>query len=361
MEDSLSVVIIKPFDSECNLGCDYCYMQNILGGQSVMSSRVSKSMINFFCFNREEVEFIWHGGEPLMVGIDFYKKIIQCQKFWLNRGVKIANFIQTNGTLVDQDWASFFSDHGFTVGVSLDGPSSVHNTVRRYKNGRSSFLATMRGVDILRKASVFNGVSCCVSGANYKDPIGTLNFFIENGIKSIKFLRVKGLDINGHPYQHSINQREYLDFLLKIFDQWIAIDDTDLEIRDIKSIVNLFLGGDFRECVYMGRCDKFATVYSDGSIYPCDALPKIPELYFGKVDDNPKTIRESQKIKRFVEILNDHKGECAGSRYINICRSGCLQDYGQSFFKEDSSNSSCLDLQRYYSEIEKKLKKYSLI
>ena len=365
MPKSLSVAIVKPVDGKCNLRCQYCYMWRYSNcaradeGCSKMNFATLKLLIDFFCSGQQDIEFIWHGGEPLLAGISFYRQVVEYQQKWLDRGKNIANFVQTNATLVNRNWARFFAENKFVAGVSLDGPAEYHNLVRCYKNGQGSFSDTMRGISILKAAGVFNGVSCCVSKVNHKYPNEILEFFIAHDIKSLKFLRVKGQDSHGNPYPHSISQQAYLEFLLSVLNRWIEIDDVDIEIRDLKSIIDLMLGGEFRECVYMGRCDIFATVYSDGSIYSCDALPKTREFYFGRVNQPVKDIRKSANLLKLIRMINIHKKFCGACEYFKICKSGCLQDYLPDLLR--GGNSSCGDLKRYYTTVRSKLLEYDLL
>lgn len=296
------------------------------------------------------------------MGLNFFRQAVEFQKKWIFLRKKIANFIQTNGTLVNEKWALFFKENDFFVGVSLDGPPFINDTIRHFKNGKGTFKSIQKGINLLKEAEVFNGVSCCVSSINFNLGKEILDFFVANGIKSIKFLRVKGIGFDGNNIPFSITQRQYAKFLLNVFKRWIEIDDPEIEIRDIKSIVNLLLGGDFRECVYMGRCDKFATVYSDGSIYGCDSLPKSPSFYFGNVNEDPLIIRKGENILRFSSLIDDRKKNlCSSCEWKKICRGGCLQDYSPDILDLNSKNLACSDLKFFFKETEKVLKRYDLI
>mgnify|MGYP001378787083 CR=1 FL=1 len=360
MRVSQCTPIIKPSDSICNLSCAYCYMQGIMKGESVssfMSIDTLRTLINFFCRDQPAVEFIWHGGEPLVVGIDFYRNVVEFQKTWLQKGVEIKNSMQTNATLVTAEWASFLRENNFSVGVSLDGPQEVHDLMRHYAGGRGSYIEVMRGIGLLREAGIFNGISCCVSSVNCGDPKGLLDFFISQGMKSIKFLRVRGLDGRGNLYPGSISLDEYSAFLISIFYRWLELDDPEIEVRDIKSIVELLLGGDFRECVYMGKCYNFVTVYGDGSIYGCDALPRRDSLYFGNVKNHEG---ENLNFSKFIGIVESQKDACKSCELFNICRGGCLQDRVPNIFSGESKNSACQNIKDLCGEIASVLDKYGL-
>ena len=156
-----------------------------------MDKEVLKKVIDFFCCNQKNIEFIWHGGEPLLAGLDFYRNVTEFQSKWKNQDKYISNFIQTNGTLVTEKWAHLFLKYNFFVGVSIDGPKEFHDQTRRYSINKGSYEEVMRGIGLLRKSNVFNGVICCISTVNYRFPREIFDFFVSKGIKKLKFARVK--------------------------------------------------------------------------------------------------------------------------------------------------------------------------
>ena len=353
--------IVKPLDDLCNLRCGYCYMNGAMclsHKTELMEDRTLASLTDFFCSGREYTEFIWHGGEPLLAGINFFEKVIYYQKEWVRCGKKIKNSIQTNATLINDEWVSFLKTNNFLVGVSLDGPSHMHNIMRTDgKNG--SFDAVMNGISLLKEAGIFTGVLCCVSTANYLYPEEVLDFFLSQKIKSIKFLRVKGLDKEGKPYFGSITPDQYIDFLLGIFKKWLKIDDPEIEIRNLKSIIDILLGGNFRECINMGECYNYVTIYSEGSIYACDALGQKDFLYFGNIKNHTFKYKNFSK---FIEFIKAQKKSCMTCRWFNVCKGGCLQDRKLiSNLDVVIKNDACGSLQRLYSEIFSVLRHYDLL
>ncbi len=321
---SVSVPIIKPVNGLCNLACSYCYTSGLkrrVDGNR-MRSDVLKTVVDFFCCGQDDIEFIWHGGEPLLAGLDFYREAVSLQRTWERQGRKIANFVQTNATLVTPEWASFFAEHDFHVGVSLDGPREFHDSTRRYSSGSGSYVDVMKGIELLRTAGVFNGIICGVSTANHKFPKEIFNFFVSENIKKLKFARVKSIGHCADVSSLAIQPAQYVDFMATIFDLWLELDDAEVEIRDIQSVVNLILGGKQRECIYMGQCDQFVTVYSDGSIYGCDSFPKSDILHFGNVSGEPSRVRSNPRLRIFQESLDKRKENCRACEWHFICRGG---------------------------------------
>ncbi len=317
---------------------------------SVMTMETLRATIDFFCSHQNEIEFIWHGGEPLLARKEFYREVVRLQEVWRSRDKKIANFLQTSGVLVDEEWSRLLAQLGFHVGVSLDAPAAVHDTLRVMGNGFSSLKKTLDGIIQLEKFGIFNGVSCCVGKSNHEHPEEVINYFLEHGIKSIKFLRIKG------DSQEVISADQYATFMIKVFNIWLELDDPALEIRDIKSIVDLLLGGDFRECTFMGRCDQFVTVYNDGSIFPCDSFLNEPHLQFGTVFDPYTTVLENYNFQAFLTTMEKSKETCRSCRWYTLCNGGCSRDRLSS-----CQGEVCRANQRMFEEIEKTLRGYGLL
>ena len=358
---SVSTPIVKPVDGLCNLSCSYCYTRG-LKYKYRMRPETLKATIDFFCRDQDDIEFIWHGGEPLLAGIDFYRKAVELQIPWKQQGKRITNFIQTNGTLVTSEWAKFFAENNFFVGVSLDGPKKYHDQVRRYPNGEGSYDDVMRGINLLHQAGVFNGVICGVSAVNYKFPEEIFKFFIAENIKKLKFNAIRSIGYYKNSSSLVISPAQYTDFMINIFDLWLKLDDPEVEIRDIESVVNLILGGNKRECIYMGQCDRFVTVYSDGSIYACDSFPKIEKLHFGNVFEDPEIVRSNSHLQDFRILLAKRKEHCRKTcDWYFICKGGCAKYNYKGLDSTEPISEVCKNLRRYFEYIYARIKSYDLL
>lgn len=326
-----------------------------------MDTKTLRATIDFFCRDKKYVEFIWHGGEPLLAQIDFYRDVVKHQQSWVGKGVKVVNFIQTNATLVTEEWARFFARHNFLVGVSIDGNRDAHDKNRRYRSGCGSFNEVMRGVELLRNAHVFNGAICGISTENYSSPKEIFEFFLSHGIKKLKFARVKDIGQCNDLSTITIPFGKYIDFMTTIFDLWVAVDDPEIEIRDIQSVVNILMGGTFRECIYMGKCDNFVTVYHDGSIYSCDSFPKKESLRFGNVFEEPSKIMTNPNLKTFQEMVGTRDKYCRSCSWYFICKGGCAKDHYSKIDSFEPIKEHCEELKRYFYYISTKLRNYNLI
>jgi uncharacterized protein len=175
-------VMLKPVGSKCNLNCDYCYYlekENLYNNRNqVMSENLLERFIKQYIDSQTmpDIMFTWHGGETLMRPISFYKKAIELQKKYAN-GRNIDNSIQTNGTLLNDDWCKFFKENNFLVGISIDGPKDFHDEYRRDKMGRPSFHRVMKGIELLKKHGVEFNCMAVVNDYNVDYPLEFYNFF----------------------------------------------------------------------------------------------------------------------------------------------------------------------------------------
>ena len=359
----ISTPIIKPVNGLCNLSFSYCYTSGLKNctANYLMHPEILKAMVDFFCRNQEDVEFIWHGGEPLLAGLNFYHKAVEFQLPWARKGKKITNFLQTNATLITPKWVRFFTENDFLIGVSLDGPKKFHDQVRYYPTGEGSYDDVMRSIDLLRQAGIFNGIICDISTVNHRFPKEIFNFFITENIKKLKFARVKKIGYCNSRPSLIISSAQYIDFMIAIFDLWLELDDPEVEIRDIQSVINLILGGNKRECIYMGQCGRFVTVYSDGSIYGCDSFSKIDALHFGSVLNEPVKVRSNSRLQNFRERLEKRKESCRTCAWYFICNGGCAKDCYAKMDSVKPLSEVCKNLKRYFEYISARIKFYGLV
>jgi len=359
----ISVPIIKPVDALCNLSCSYCYVSGLrdCNVKNRMQPEILKAVIDFFCHDQDDVEFIWHGGEPLLAGLCFYQKAVELQYVWRQKGKRIENFIQTNATLLTTEWIRLFAGNNFLVGVSLDGPKEFHDQVRRYSDKKGSYDDVMEGINLLRNEGIFNGVICGISAINHEFPREIFNFFLEKGMKKLKFARVKDTGDCGDVSSLAISPTQYTDFMIAIFDLWLEADDQEVEIRDIQSVVDLMLGGNKRECIYTGQCGRFATIYSDGSIYGCDSFSKTDAVYFGSILDEPAIVRSNSNLRIFQETIRKRRSYCHNCNWHFICKGGCASDGYERLDSIEPLDDACKNRKRYFEHISTKIRSYGLM
>ncbi len=354
--------IIKPIGGRCNIDCGYCYFKKKKADSHdsmLMSDVTLEALINEFCKMSDRVEFVWHGGEPMLAGMDFYRKAIEYQSIWVNKGCDVFNSIQTNGLLIDDEWARFFSENNFSVGTSLDGPKFFHDKTRIISEERGSFNNVMRAINTLRKFNIEPSIICCVSSINCDYPKEIFKFFVSKGIKKVKFLQVQGRNDDGNLLPFSVDPESYADFLVGIFNELLKLDDPSIEIREIESIVNTMMGGDNRECMFSGECYKYLTVYPDGSIYACDSLPQIESLSFGNIKNGLDAVPLVDNFIRFKDRMKVLNLKCISCEWFNVCRGGCPQDYWPNVLDNGSRNMFCISLKKIFSRFNSVIQDYT--
>ena len=312
-------LMIKPAGSLCNLDCSYCYYldkADIYGGrQPVMSIEMLETVIREYIRANDvpDVTFNWHGGEPLVVGLDFYRKAIGFQKKYAD-GKNIFNTLQTNGTLITEDFASFFHDNAFLIGISIDGPEDIHDRFRRDKGGAPTFDKVIRGLERLYRHGVEYNTMTTINKASEGRGAEVYEFLKSSGSRYMQFMPVVEHVISrpgARPYivppmtggavlaPWSVSSSGFGRFMCDIFDRWV--------LKDVgKYFVNLFdatlanmcgvLPG---TCAYARTCGNNMVVEHNGDLYPCDHFV-YPRYRLGNISEDPlRNVVESPDMLRF--------------------------------------------------------------
>jgi uncharacterized protein len=345
----------KPIGSVCNLNCQYCYYlekEKLYPNDPqkwFMSEKVLESFIAQYIYSSStpDVLFTWHGGEPIMRGMDFFKKVIDLQKKY-SLGRTIGNSLQTNGTTLTDDWCKFFRDNQFLIGLSIDGPEHCHDRYRKYRSGQASFARVMHGLELLKKHRVeFNTLSV-VNDYNAKFPIEVYRFLKSIGSRYMQFIPiVEWIDPQARPEELSIlpanskkhaevteetvDPEDYGNFLIRIFDEWVRRDVGDYFVVTFDCILANWMGVPPPLCVYAETCGHAGVVEFNGDVYSCDHYV-FPEYKLGNIKDKTLlTFMHSPFQRQFglnkretlpnyckkCEFLDLCTGECPKNRIIN--------------------------------------------
>ena len=354
-----SLTIIIKVISACNLACRYCDA-DIYSNQRISKDTISK-IINKALDYANHVEFIWHGGEPLLMGIQFYEKVVELQKRYRRESQIIENTLQTNGALISQEWVDFFKSNDFHVGVSLDGPPEVHNANRLFRSGQESFEHVMRGIRLLRENGVKFGVLAVITKETVR--LGAkrfLDFFIENGIFNIGILPQRpALNIGR---TDALPRDEFEKFVIELFDYWYSLDNPRIEIRELDAILDRIFGAESKICIFSGDCvGKYLGITPVGDVYHCDEfmfderykLGNVREQTFEEILNpmNPKLIRirlEGLETKKSINC-----------KYSKICNYGCPKGrYVLSrVYNEEGTCGWCNVIDHIYKRVMKDLGK----
>ena len=294
-------IMTKTVGSTCNLACKYCYYLEKVKlyndkPQHLMSDKTLELFIKQYIESQtmNEVLFTWHGGEPLLRPISFYEHVIKLQKQYA-RGRHIDNCIQTNGVLINDDWARFFHDNGWLVGVSIDGPEAVHNAFRKKRNGEGSFAEVMRGIEILNRHHVEWNALAVVNHLNANDPLGFYRFFKEIDCHYIQFTPIVERLIGEDSHlasladegdstiaPFSVTPAQWGNFLCTLFDEWVRNDVGDYYVQLFDATLANWVGVAPGVCSMARNCGHAGVMEFNGDVYSCDHFV-FPQYKLGNI------------------------------------------------------------------------------
>lgn len=321
--------IIKP-TYDCNLACKYCYVGEKVERGKMSPETLGNSIKKVAIFNGKNKEscFIWHGGEPLLVGLDFYRCIMEIQKE-MGKEYRFKNEIQTNGTLINEETADFFKEYNFSLGLSLDGPQELNDKTRLYKKDRNgskgTFTDVLTSIHLLKQKRINVGIIVVLNRHN-----------INNMPLVYQFLKTNKLNARFNPllkfgravenYEDLvISPDEYKKAKLKLFDIW-ANDEAPVHLDCFEGMIrNILKDGHSSECTFSDSCQKdFISIGPQGDVYACDELSSAEEFRYGNINENSleeillnPTRQELLKRKENIE-------ECKSCEYQKLCYGGCM-------------------------------------
>lgn len=360
-------VMAKPVGSACNMRCTYCYYlekaQELKSEakESVMSLETLEHYIRQYleCQTTECVLFTWHGGEPLLRGIEFYQRVVELEQKWA-RGRRVDNCIQTNGTLLTPEWARFFAQHEWLVGVSVDGDEEQHDALRHMSANPTSGSHTliMRGIDMLNQAGVMWNAMATVNALNAQEPERFYNFFVSHGCQYIQFTPVverrvlsgprKGLlampnddERNAELTPWSVTPDVWGQFLCRLFDQWVRRDVGRIFVQTFDATLANWVGEEPGVCSLSAKCGHSVAMEVDGSVFSCDhfVFPEhrlgnihqrsMTEMFYGPEQQAFASRKRGELTTRCRECrwLFACHGECPKNRFVTIKKEEPKQNY----------------------------------
>jgi uncharacterized protein len=325
-------LLIKPSGPDCNLDCKYCFYgckQKLFGGSSHrMNDEILEKMTSeFLSLGFTNNVFAWQGGEPALMGLDFYKSAVELQKKYTKQGMTLTNSFQTNATLLDKNWCKFFSEHNFLVGISLDGPKRFHDYYRKDFAGNPTFDKVINSIELCRQNNVEFNVMVLLNDKNIKCPNELFDFFVENNFKYLQFIPCVEKDAQtGKIADFSITGDEYGQFMFQIFERWKEFGVTKLSIGLFDSIINYFVHGCHSDCTFQRICDDYIVLEHNGDAYCCDFFvdedTKLGNIMKTSIND----LFNCPVKKEFASMKKQLCHKCFVCHYSEICRGGCLKD-----------------------------------
>ena len=323
-------VTLKPTGAICNLQCGYCYYldkKDLYPGQKnfLLSYELLEDFTRQYLRSQtmREVVFIWHGGEPLLRDIGFYRKALALQRTY-GRGLRIANSIQTNGTPITDEWCRFLKENNFLVGISIDGTEQHHDAYRRTSDGRHTFAKAMRGVELLKKHKVDYNAMGVVHNYNVDYPLDFYGFFKEIDARFIQFSPVVETLPSGKLTPHSITPEKWGDFLVAIFDEWVRKDVGKFYVQYFDSALANWMGVHPGICIFAETCGHAGVMEFNGDVYSCDHFV-FPKYKLGNI--RRRTLTEmmySDEQLAFGTAKRDALPEkCKSCEFLFACRGEC--------------------------------------
>lgn len=308
----------------CNLRCTYCRDRDFdQGGKRVMAPRILRALISSLAQIPQGLQRMhWLGGEPTLAGLDFFKEAIRFQQEQVHK--RWVNTIQTNATLINHKWAEFFRTHDFKVGVSVDGTSQTHDVDRINLAGRGSYAKVMSGVNVLRDAGIYPSVICVVTKSNADMGAQMLRGLVESGFTSIAFNAFynTATDLRSDPF--AVSDEAWTQFLKDIFEEWVALDRRDVQVRELDNMIAWTQGRAARSCVFRGSCSSWMLVDHDGKVYPCERLGR--SVCFGDVASVASftEILEAPAHRVFTTQTLRMPDKCKVCPMQDFCHNGCV-------------------------------------
>jgi uncharacterized protein len=372
-------VMVKPIGPICNLDCRYCFYlhkEDLLPEENRQSWRMSpetqEAYIRQYIEAQDvpEIEFAWQGGEPTLLGVDFFRRAVELQQKYCPPGKRIQNAFQTNGVLLDDEWGEFLRENDFLIGISIDGPQAIHDKYRVDKGGRPSWERVMAGREVLVKHGVRHNALVCVNRYNGDRPLETYRFFRDEKFEWVQFIPIverKDFRENSPgvepPPQRSpadfvedwcVLPRQYGRFLIKVFDEWIRNDVGEVFVQIIEEAAAAWIGRGANLCIFRPECGRAMALEHNGDLYSCDHFV-YPDFRLGNIHDTHVRELGTQQFQQDFGIDKSRKltEACRSCQVRFICNGGCPKNrFYTSPSGEPGHNYLCAGYMDFFKHID---------
>ena len=359
-------VMIKPRGPVCNLACEYCYYlpktrlypQSNFKMSTGLLADFTRQMIASQPIN--EVTFAWQGGEPTLMGLDFFREAVRLQHETAPPGMRVGNTIQTNGTTLNPAWCRFFKENNFLVGLSIDGPPELHNTYRRDRAGGETFNQSARAAQLLKQHQVDFNILCCVHQANQDHPLQVYRFFRDsleaNYIQFIPILQ-RQVDNQGQETDSisdiSVSGDAYGRFLTAIFDEWVQNDVGRVFVQIFDITLGAWLGRPAGLCVFAETCGHALVLEHNGDLYSCDHFVD-QEHFLGSITHTPLSdlVNSESQVQFGLDKRARVSPTCLACPVWFACHGGCPKNRDPH-----GLNRLCSGYLAYFNHVEPAMQK----
>jgi uncharacterized protein len=322
-------LLIKPASADCNLRCRYCFY---LGACALypesprhrMDDATLERTIRSYLATEQSVHtFGWQGGEPTLLGAGFFRRVVNLQTACGGPGTRVANGLQTNGTLVDDELAGLLGEYRFLVGVSLDGPAALHDAERRNAAGQGSHAAVLAGIERLRRHKVEFNILTLVNRANAGRPAEVYDYLVDAGFLYHQYVECVEFDAAGALQPFAITGPEWGAFLCAVFDRWYAKDTRRVSVRLFDTVLTRLVDGVANTCACASDCRQYLVVEHNGDVYPCDFHVRR-DLRLGNVHaDAWDALLSRPAYEAFGRRKRQWNPACEACAYLAFCQGDC--------------------------------------
>ncbi len=353
-------VFVKPTGSICNLDCQYCYYlekEHLYPGTETF--RMPDIILEEYIVQHIEasiepvIRFSWHGGEPTTLGLDYFRKIVALQRKHQPANQRFANGMQTNGTLLDEEWCRFLAAEGFYIGLSLDGPQELHDQYRLTKGGKPTYEQTMRGYELLQQYGIHTDILCVVNAQNVQYPVQVYRFFKEIKAQYVSFLPLvePQPDTERGVSSRTVPAEAFGVFLCTIFDEWINQDIGQIKVQLFEEAARTAFGQDHSLCIFRETCGDIPVIEHNGDFFSCDHFVDA-EHNPGNIIETPLVeLLESPAQRAFGRAKLDTLPRCCQTCEVRaMCNGGCPKNrFIRTPDGETGLNYLCAGYKRFFT------------
>jgi len=325
----ITSLLIKPASAVCNLDCEYCFYLDRdadpykeLPARRMTLDTLERLAESYLFYSYPQSSFIFQGGEPTLAGLPFFEKLVEFQKQYGRGGQDVSNALQTNGTLLDENWCRLFREYNWFIGLSLDGAEEMNDLYRYNKDRHGTWKRVVQSVELLQKQSVEFNILCVLSQANIGKPKELYRFFKGLGVQNVQFIPLAEFDASGKPLPFAITAEQYGRFLVELFDVWWP-DRRSMRIRFFDNIAESLAGLKPTTCTMHETCDSYVVVEYNGDVFPCDFFVEKPWKLGNVMADSWSEIARRPRRFEFASKKTLAHPDCQVCEYQSICHGGC--------------------------------------
>jgi uncharacterized protein len=364
-------VMAKPTGARCNLACDYCFFLKKDRLYPESGFRMSDETMEAYLrqtiegHSVPEVTIAWQGGEPTLMGLDFFQRAVAVEKKYARPGQRIENSFQTNGILIDEDWCRFFHDNNFLIGLSLDGPRELHDAYRHDKGGQPVFDKVERAARLMQKHGVEFNILCTVNSANSRRPLQVYRYFRDDlGARYLQFIPIveraneTGDQAGTRLTDRTVDPAQYGRFLIEIFDEWVRRDVGTMFVQFFDGVLASYVRGASSLCVLTPTCGEGVALEHTGDLYSCDHFVE-PRHLLGNIHRTPLPELVASEAQRAfgrakAETLPKYCRECA---HLFTCHGECPKNRVLTTPDgEPGLNWLCAGLKAFFAHVDRPMR-----